>query len=112
MIPWLRFFASHGAHLIADAIEQTDAREWKIGRHYAICERLDLRVWHANQGYGFEVFLGAGDDGPCVIGGGPDGERVWHSFKRMRQRLIAERLAQANRPTPETVSGGNTGDGQ
>lgn len=95
MVPWLRLFASNDACEIAKVIARSDPQDWRLDKFYAVNESLGLRVWHCNQGYGFEVYLGTGDGAPKVINGGPDGERAWHAFKALRSRFITNYVQRA-----------------
>jgi len=103
MIPWTRFFAGPLGREVAAAISRTSLNDWEVDSHIAYCAPLNITVWHANQGYGFEVHTGkvqpAVNGSNRIINGGADGELCWHYFKTTRKRalvkLFREHIARA-----------------
>lgn len=99
MIPWLRFFARPEIKSVARAIAATRPCDWEFGPHTSYSPSLDIEVWRANRGYGFEVWLGrtrgelgSGSATEKLCSGGPDGECAWHAYKRIERRARQEAI--------------------
>lgn len=93
--PLKRFFARPEIKVLARAMRGTRPGDWTVGPHYATCARLDLKVWHANEGYAFKAWLSRDEHGFRVCDGGADGEALWHEFKRIRLASVLAHIQRA-----------------
>lgn len=97
--PYKRFFARPVARELAAAITSTNAEDWQMDTYYAYSPSLDVTVWHANEGYGFKLWLGAGKNAlgepksMPIVRGGADGEALNYAFKKVAERVTYEHVA-------------------
>jgi DUF971 family protein len=86
---WARsHFVSKPVRELAARIRQTEPSDWVGDQYVMYCEKLDITLWLANEGYALKLWLGRAQrdesgwyDSKYLFKGGNEGEAIWRAWR-------------------------------